>query len=90
MKVENEKITFDSGKVITANHGLIGLSENMNFVSHGYDGHVWEKELVEYYKEYEIEDALTREELIELAMYMVALWKRFKVRLTVEKLRSLR
>ena len=90
MKVENEKFIFDSGKVIAANHGLIGLSENMNEVSEGYDGFIWQKELVEYYKEYEIEDALTREELIELAKYMTDLWKRFKVRLTVEKLRSLR
>ena len=90
MKVENEKFTFDTGKVITANNGLIGLSESMNEISQGYDGHIWQKELVEYYKEYEIEDALTQEELIELAKYMADLWKRFKVRLTVEKLRGLR
>ena len=74
MKVENEKFTFDSGKTIYANHGLIGISEEM--VS-GVD------EVIEI-------SGLTTDEKIELARYMVNLWKRFKVRLIVEKLRSLR
>jgi hypothetical protein len=72
MKIKNDMIVFSTNTIRYANLGLIGLSENMDQISGGYDESVWRKGEEEY------TDALTKDELIELADYMISLWIRFK------------
>ncbi len=63
MKVEDEKITFSTGKVARVNCGIIGLGPDGG-VYEGYDDAIhndgWQK--------------LTDAELVELASYMMEKW----------------
>jgi hypothetical protein len=80
MKVEGDKLIFSSGKIGYANCGVVGLSEPDKEdgwqISEGYDGGIdhegsWLGDGIS-------DNALTKEECIELADYMIALWARFK------------
>ncbi len=74
---DSDIFILSTGKEINANHGLISLEELENnewAIMEGYDGSI-------DYPTWNEEDEprnLTREERIEVADYMIALWERFK------------
>ena len=68
MIIEGDNVIFSSGKVVYANGGIIGLCEPGKYgwdIYEGYDGAI------------DI-DELSKQERIELADYMIALWQRLK------------
>lgn len=72
MKSEGSyKLRFEStGRVVSANNGIVGLNEKLEEVFEGYDGSI-----EHYYKP--PEERLTPEERRELADYMIALWNKY-------------
>lgn len=70
MRIEGDEVIFTSGKTCDANHGIIGLSPDMD-VTEGWDGCIYKPE-DEYF------DKLSKADLIELADYMIAEWTKFK------------
>lgn len=70
MKIEGDWVEFSTGRVSYANFGVIGLGDDLT-VSHGADGGFWAPD-------YEGEDALTPEERVELADYMIERWTAFR------------
>ena len=60
----DEEFEFTTGRKETANCHIIGIGPDLE-VSDGYDGGGFDY-------------SLTREEKIELADYMIALWQKFK------------
>jgi hypothetical protein len=71
MKIEGDKVIFDSGRERYAHCGIIGLSPELS-VSEGYDGGFWH----EAEKSWR-DDTLTPEELLDLALYMIGQWQEF-------------
>jgi len=65
MNITRDGVTFSSGKYLSANCGIIGLSPTLE-VSDGYDG-----EFTPY------DEPLTREERKELSEFMVAQWTKY-------------
>ena len=67
MKIEDDYISFANGKQIYVHANIIGIcSEDGNlYISYGADGTI-------------DEGPLTKEERIELADYMIALWAKLK------------
>ena len=59
-----EKYLFSTGRIASANCGIIGLSPNLE-ISDGYDGG------------FDGTRNLTKEERVELANYMIEKWKEF-------------
>lgn len=86
MEIDGDTVKFTTGRTRYANGGIIGLGPDLT-VSNGYDGgffqprHDWQSQ--EEYEE--IGEALTPEEQIELADYMIAKWAAFKTRAQEEK-----
>lgn len=80
IKKERDKFLLSTGKEIDVAFGIFGLDEPEEgedwSISEGYDGTVWtypwDAELV--YNQYD----LTKEEVSEIADYMINLWTRFK------------
>lgn len=72
MQIEDDTVTFSTGRTAYAHRGIIGLNDEL-VVSEGYDGGFWNRDDRLWAK-----DGLTKEEEIELADYMIALWTRFK------------
>ena len=68
MRIEGDKVIFSTGKTRYANCGIIGLSPRMD-ISEGYDGGFYNGPG---------DEELTKDELIEIADYMVEQWKKFK------------
>ena len=75
MKIENNEVTFSTGKTRYANRGIIGLGPDME-VSQGYDGIFYSGEDEELYRD--SADLLSNTDLIELADYMIEQWKTFR------------
>ena len=79
MKIEGDNVIFSTGKVKSANCGIIGIGHGHS-VSEGYDGGFFEPkdegEDDEYY------EGLTKEEQVELAEYMIKRWEDFKAKAT--------
>jgi hypothetical protein len=69
MKIDGNYVTFSSGKVLSANQGIIGIDPDLD-VSEGYDGGF---DIADTYRE-----TLTKPERRELADYMIALWQRYR------------
>ena len=65
MKIEGDKVTFSTGKVKSANGGVIGLKP---------DGSVTEGAF--YSSKFDV--VLTDAECVELADYMINAWMKFK------------
>lgn len=65
MENKGDDLIFSTGTVVYANRGIIGISEELS-VYGGYDNGIEEEEL-------------TKEELIELADFMIERWQSFKV-----------
>lgn len=63
MIIRGDKIIFNTGKAVYANGGIIGISGNSLAIYEGHDGGL---------------DLVTREEKIELADYMLELWKKYR------------
>ena len=83
MRIEGKKIIFSTGKIKYANNGIVGLSgasliTNEWDIFDGYDGILFNGD--PHYNDYveKDDDDLTNDELVELADYMVDLWKKFK------------
>lgn len=75
MKIEGDTIIFTSGRKRDANNGIIGIGADMD-VSEGYDGGFYTgPDGEEWHNE---EDRLTKEDLLELAEYMIDQWTKFK------------
>jgi hypothetical protein len=70
MIIEGDEITFSSGRTAYANCGIVGIGPELN-ISHGYDGDIDWPPLP-------VADALTTEDMRELADHMIATWKKFK------------
>lgn len=76
MKIEGDKVIFSTGKARSANCGIIGLSPEMG-VSEGYDGGFYSGPDGEEWRDEE--EKLTKEELVELADYMIEQWLKFRL-----------
>ena len=63
MIIENDTVTFSTGRQVYANGGIIGLAPNLE-VTEGYDGDI-------------AFEQFSSEECIELAEYMIGQWQRF-------------
>jgi hypothetical protein len=72
MKVEHDTVTFSTGTTRYAHAGVIGIG-NDNDVSEGYDGGLWSEHEREW-----TDSTLTKEELIELADYMIERWTKWR------------
>jgi hypothetical protein len=72
MKVEGDTVTFSSGKTRYAHAGIIGLGDGVE-VSEGYDGGLW----CNYENEYR-DDPLSKEDLQELADFMIERWQAWR------------
>jgi hypothetical protein len=70
MRIEKDKLIFESGKIVQPYQGIVGINNRFD-ITEGYDGYIRDTQL-------ESETELSKEELIELADYMIGLWKRFK------------
>lgn len=75
MKIEGGKVIFSTGRVESANAGIIGINPELD-LHQGYDGSfasyaAWGPEDEEY-------KPLTKAEREELADYMIGLWTAFK------------
>ena len=75
MKVKDSSITFSSGRTRYANLGIIGLGADDD-VSEGYDGELW----APHERDNPYCEQLSREDLAELADYMIARWQEWKAR----------
>ncbi len=75
MEIKGDTVIFSSGRTRYANNGIIGLSPSLD-VSEGYDGG-FQTEIYEW-DEPDPERDLTKEDLSELADYMISQWSKFK------------
>jgi hypothetical protein len=64
MKFDDDQVVFSSGKSEYAFSGIIGINSALE-LSYGYDGSL-------------ADERWTKEEAIELADYMIALWTKYK------------
>lgn len=71
MEWRGEELKFSTGRVILANCRLIGINPSYQ-ISEGYDG------IIMLPGTEESLSGFTREEKVELANYMIALWTGFK------------
>jgi len=71
MKIDGDKVIFSSGRKAYSNGGIIGLSPDGD-IYEGYDGYFHLK------MNSEEDDSLTKDELIDLADYMIERWKEFR------------
>lgn len=67
--VDNDALVFTSGRTAYAHRGVVGLTADLA-ASHGWDGGIWP-----YGND---EQNLTKEDLLELADYMVERWMAFR------------
>ena len=81
MKIENGEVVFSSGRRRSANGGVIGLSSELD-VSGGWDDGFWMPDGEDWRLP---EDRIEKEDLIELADYMIALWTAFRTAQVVSK-----
>lgn len=74
MKLIGKGYKLSTGKIITPNNGIIGLTEINGFeISEGYDGtYITEKEAA-----FQEDIELTNQELKEIALYMSQLWMNY-------------
>ena len=76
MKINGDMVTFSTGKIKSANCGVIGLSPKLE-VTEGFDA-AFHRPMPSWMT-IDNYDGLTRSERIELANYMIEQWQRFKV-----------
>lgn len=74
MKIEGDNVIFSTGKVRSVNGGIIGLSPDLD-ITGGYDDGFYSKDMEDFYEDSE---KLTKEELIEIADYMIKQWQKFR------------
>jgi len=74
LKIEKDTVTFSSGRIRSANCGIIGLGPDLH-VSQGFDGGFWLGYEATWTPK---KDRLTKEDLAELADFMIEAWQRFK------------
>ena len=67
MRIDGDDIIFSTGKRLYANCGIIGIDPDLD-VYEGYDGDFGD-------------DKLTEEEKLELAEYMITVWKSYKLKI---------
>ena len=73
-RISENEFKLSTGKVIVANNGILGITENNpTLIYEGYDGYL----ATEKFEPDPEEVDLTNEEVKELADYMVNLWKRW-------------
>jgi hypothetical protein len=70
--IKGDRVFFASGRTRYANGGVIGVSPDLE-VSDGWDGGFWSVGMEDH-----ADDPLTRQDLEELADYMIGQWDRFK------------
>ena len=74
MEIQDNKVFFSSGKTRYTYKGIIGIDSEMK-VTEGYDG--------DFYSEAEFSEdddkKLTKDDLLELAGYMIERWEKFKL-----------
>jgi hypothetical protein len=76
MKIEEDTITFSSGRQARATLGIVGINSQLELYE-GYDRRIdWP--VPEWWKRQHPERTLTDEDMRELADYMIGLWTRFK------------
>ena len=64
LKCEQDTLVFSTGKEIYANHGIVGINPSLG-IFEGYDDDLYP-------------ESFTKDEKIELADYMIGLWKKFR------------
>ena len=74
MRIEKDNVIFKTGRVRSANCGIIGLAPNYD-VTGGYDQDFQNIKL-DYWDD--PDEQLTKEEMLELADYMIWEWRIFK------------
>lgn len=82
MKIDGDTVTFDTGKKVDVNCGIVGLSPDLSVYA-GYDNS-WFIPDPYYWDDEDKADPqsnhyLTPSERIELADHMIEQWTRFKV-----------
>lgn len=71
MEIKGDQVIFSTGRVLTANGGVIGLGSSAQCALEGWDGQL---EPDPFYDE----EALSESERHELADYMIDLWTKYK------------
>lgn len=79
MEMKDNTIFFSSGRKRYAYALIIGLAQNMD-VTYGYDGGFYDGEDGEKWRNEE--DKLSKEDMAELADYMIEQWTLFKKSVT--------
>jgi len=74
MKIEGDVVIFSTGKVVSVNCGIIGISPDLS-VSAGYDNGLYFRG--DSFGDDGESDSLTNKEAIELGQYMIDLWNEF-------------
>ena len=67
MKIDGDGLIFSTGKAVYANNGIVGISDMDGLIA------IWEG----YDDEVAVND-LSMDERIELADYMIGLWRKFR------------
>lgn len=78
MKMTKDSIEFSTGKQKRCYAGIIGLGGDGE-VTYGYDGMIYSPD-PEVKETWEPNEILTKEELVELADFMIARWTAFRSR----------
>ena len=81
MKIVENKILFLSGEESNAYGGVIGLSPTYE-VHGGYDEDIYAEHMWEWE-----EDKLSKEDLLELADYMIDEWNKFKIKVQMGEIK---
>lgn len=75
MKIQGDDIIFNSGRQLknACNRGVIGLSPDLVYITSGWDDTICHINLDNF--DYE---SLSQQEKVEIADYMIDLWKKAK------------
>lgn len=70
MKYIGDRFTLSTGRQFYANCGILGMSEEIMIISEGYDGRLYDCEEGG-------DEPLTPAERVEVAEYMINLWRKW-------------
>lgn len=77
MKIEGDRIIFDTGKSKYATRGILGLTPKLD-VTEGWDGGFFNWDGIERDSPFFDEDeTLTQAELADLGLFMIRQWRKF-------------
>lgn len=76
MQIEGDDVIFSTGKRMSANCGVIGISPKGG-VTEGWDGGFFDPEAAAKWDE---DPELTPSECVELADYMIERWQEFRAK----------